>query len=87
MDESGVPGVDVVGWWGVAVPKGVPQEVKDRIGKAFRQMAELPQTKKWLADFGGDPFVMGADEAQKRLLQDIKDWAKYVKIANIEPKG
>jgi tripartite-type tricarboxylate transporter receptor subunit TctC len=87
MDESGVPGVDVVGWWGVAVPKGVPPEIKDRIGKAFLQMAELPETKKWLAEFGGDSWVVGPDEAQKRLMQDIKDWASFVKIANIEPKG
>jgi hypothetical protein len=50
-------------------------------------MAELPETKKWLAEFGGDSWVIGPDEAQKRLMQDIKDWASYVKIANIEPKG
>jgi len=87
MNESGVPGVDVVGWWGVAVPKGVPQPVKDKISKAFLQMAELPSTKKWLADFGGDSFVVGPDEAQKLLLQDVKDWRDYVKIANIEVKG
>ena len=87
MNESGVPGVDVVGWWGVAVPKGVPEPIKDKIGKAFMQMAELPATHKWLAEFGSDPFVLGADEAQKLLLKDIQDWGRYLKIANIEPKG
>jgi len=87
MNESGVPGVDVVGWWGVAVPKGVPQPIKDKIGKAFTQMAELPATHKWLAEFGSDPFVIGAEQAQKLMIQDIADWGRWVKIANIEPKG
>jgi tripartite-type tricarboxylate transporter receptor subunit TctC len=87
MNESGVPGVDVVGWWGVAVPKGVPEPIKDKIGKAFTQMAELPATHKWLAEFGSDPFVIGAEQAQKLMIQDIQDWGRYVKIANIEPKG
>jgi tripartite-type tricarboxylate transporter receptor subunit TctC len=87
MQEGGVPGIDVVGWWGAAVPKGVPQPIKDKISKAFLQMAELPATKKWLADFGGDPFVVGPEEAQKLMLQDIKDWARFVKLANIEVKG
>ena len=75
MSESGVPGIDVMGWWGVAVPLGVPEPIKDKIGKAFLQMAELPATKKWLADFGGDPWVVGAAEAQKQMMQDIDDWA------------
>jgi tripartite-type tricarboxylate transporter receptor subunit TctC len=87
MSESGVPGIDVMGWWGVAVPLGVPEPIKDKIGKAFLQMAELPATKKWLADFGGDPWVVGAAEAQKQMMQDIDDWARFVKIAHIEPKG
>jgi tripartite-type tricarboxylate transporter receptor subunit TctC len=87
MDESGVPGVDVAGWWGVVVPVGVPDPIREKIATAFRQMAELPSTKKWLADFGGDPWVVGAAEAQKRMLQDVRDWANFVKIAKIEPKG
>jgi tripartite-type tricarboxylate transporter receptor subunit TctC len=87
MSESGVPGVDVIGWWGPAVPVGVPQPIKDKISKAFLQMAELPATKKWLADFGGDPWVVGPAEAQKQMMQDISDWARFMKIAHIEPKG
>lgn len=87
MNESGVPGVDVVGWWGVAVPKGVPEPIKAQISKAFIQMAEKPETKKWLAEFGSDPFIVGPEDAQKLMLQDIKDWGRYVKIANMEPKG
>lgn len=87
MHESGVPGVDVVGWWGPAVPVGVPQPIKDKIAVAFRKMAELETTKKWLAEFGGDPWVVGPEEAQKRMVQDIKEWAGFVKVANLEPKG
>ena len=87
MHESGIPGVDVFGWWGLAVPKGVPEPIKEQIATAFRQMAELPETKKWLGDYGGDPWVVGPAEAQKQMLADIKNWAGFVKIANLEPKG
>lgn len=87
MNESGIPGVDVLGWWGVAVPRGVPQPIKDKISSAFLKMAELPATKKWLANLGGDPWVVGPAEAQARLLEDIKNWADYVKVANIQPMG
>jgi tripartite-type tricarboxylate transporter receptor subunit TctC len=87
MHESGVTGVDVIGWWGVVVPAGVPQPVKEKISSAFLKMAEKPETKKWLTEFGGDPWVVGPAEAQQQILKDIKDWAGYVRLANIEPKG
>jgi len=87
MHESGVPDVDVTGWWGLAVPKGVPEPVRGQLSKAFLQMANLASTKEWLAKFSTDSFVIGAEEAQQLMLKDVKDWADYVRIANIEVKG
>jgi tripartite-type tricarboxylate transporter receptor subunit TctC len=87
MDESGVPGVDVTGWWGIAVPAGVPQPIKDKISSAFLKMAEKPETKKWLTETYCDPWVVGPAEAQAQMIKDIKTWAENVKPANLEPKG
>jgi tripartite-type tricarboxylate transporter receptor subunit TctC len=87
MHESGVPGVDVLGWWGPIVPAGVPAPIKDKIAEAWRKMAEKPETKAWLSNLGGDPWVVGPAEAQARMLKDVKEWAEFVKVAGIEPKG
>lgn len=87
MIEGGVPGVDLTGWWGLIAPKGLPEPVKAKLAAAFRSMAERPQTKEFLAKFGGDPFVTTPEEAQKLFLKDIENWGRYVKIANIQPKG
>jgi len=87
MDESGVPGVDILGWWGAIVPAGVPEPIKTRIADAFMKMAQKPETKKWLSELGGDPWAVGPAEAQARMLQDVKEWAQYVKVAGMEPKG
>ena len=87
MDESGVPGVDVTGWWGIAVPAGVPQPIKDKISSAFLKMAEKPETKKWLTESYYEPWVVGPAEAQAQMIKDIKTWADNVKLANLEPKG
>lgn len=87
MDESGVPGVDVTGWWGLEVPAGVPQPIKDKISSAFLKMADKPEARKWFTELGNDPWVVGPDEAQAQMLKDVKTWAEYVKLANLEPKG
>jgi tripartite-type tricarboxylate transporter receptor subunit TctC len=87
MIEGGVPGVNVVGWWGLIAPKGVPDPIKQKLSDAFRTMAEKPETREFLAKFGGDPFVITPAEAQKLFLEDIENWGRYVKIANMEPRG
>jgi tripartite-type tricarboxylate transporter receptor subunit TctC len=79
--------VDVTGWWGLLVPVGVPQTIKDKISSAFLKMAKKPETKKWLTESYLDPWVIGPAEAQAQMLKDIKTWAEWVKLANIEPKG
>jgi hypothetical protein len=31
--------------------------------------------------------VVGPAQAQAQMLKDVKNWADYVRIANMEPKG
>jgi tripartite-type tricarboxylate transporter receptor subunit TctC len=66
---------------------GVPQPIKDKISSAFLKMAEKPETKEWLSNLGGDVWVVGPAEAQAQMLKDVKNWADYVRVANMEPKG
>ena len=87
MDESGVPGVDVTGWFGAAVPAAVPQPIKDKISSAFLKMAEKPETKKWLTELSCDPWVIGPADAQAQMIKDVKKWAEWIKLAHLEPKG
>jgi hypothetical protein len=47
----------------------------------------MPETAKFLTNFGGDPWVTTPDEGQARLLKDISDWADYVRIAKLAPQG
>ncbi len=76
-----------MGWWGLIAPKGVPDPIKQKLSDAFRAMAEKPETREFLAKFGGDPFVISPAQAQKLFLEDIENWGRYVKIANMEPRG
>ena len=86
MKESGVP-MDLTGWWAAMVPAGTPQPVIDQINKWFVQIVSTDDTKKFLNSFGGDPHIQPPAEAQKRFLQDIKDWGDYVRMAKIQPQG
>jgi hypothetical protein len=43
--------------------------------------------KRFLKQFGGDPYLTTPHEAQAALLQAIKDWEGYVRAARVEPQG
>jgi tripartite-type tricarboxylate transporter receptor subunit TctC len=86
MTESGVP-MDLTGWWAAMVPAGTPKPIVTKVNEWFTQIVKTDETKKFLNNYGGDPFIISPEEAQALFLKSIKDWGEYVKIAKIEPKG
>jgi tripartite-type tricarboxylate transporter receptor subunit TctC len=86
MTEVGIP-MDLMGWFSAMVPAGTPRPVVEQINAWFRQVIATEETKAFLNKFGGDPWVASVDEAQARLIKDIKDWGEYVRVAKIQPQG
>src|SRR5262245_40374942 len=86
MTEIGIP-MDLTGWWAAMVPSGTPRPVVDRINQWFVQIVSSDESKAFLNQFGGDPFINTPDKAQEMFLQAIKEWGEYVRMAKIEPLG
>jgi len=53
----------------------------------WREAVETEETRQFLAKFGADTLSLTPEAAQSQLVQEVKDWADYVKLANIEPMG
>ena len=86
MDEFGVSGMNLMGWFGAMVPSATPRPVVDQLNRWFSEIVETEETRKFLANSGGDPWVASVDDAQKFYLDEIKAWGGYVKLAKIEPQ-
>ena len=84
LKEQGVP-LDLTGWWAAMVPAGTPTPIVEQYHTWFAQVVGSEETRKYLAQFGGDPLIESPDVAQARLLSDIKAWGDYVRIAKIPP--
>jgi tripartite-type tricarboxylate transporter receptor subunit TctC len=87
MVELGYPSIHITTWFAAMVPSATPRPVIDQINKWFVDVMSTAETKQFLNQFGGDPFVATPDEAQATLVQDVKDWEGYVRAARIEPQG
>jgi tripartite-type tricarboxylate transporter receptor subunit TctC len=86
LTELGYP-TDIRSWWAALVPAGTPKPVVDQLNAWFSQVVATEETKKFLNGIASDPWVSKPDEGQAYLLQQIKDWGEYVRVANIEPQG
>jgi tripartite-type tricarboxylate transporter receptor subunit TctC len=86
MAESGVAGMDLTSWWALHVPTGTPAPVIQALNGWMKQVLEMEDTKKFLNQFGGDPFISTPDVGQALFVKDEKNWAEYVRIAKIEPQ-
>ena len=86
MTEAGTPGVEMMGWFAAMVPSATPRPVVDRLNKWLNEILATEETRKFLNQFGGDPYISTPDEGQARMAKDVKDWEHYVKIAKIEPQ-
>lgn len=86
MTEAGVPGVELLTWFAVMVPSATPRPIVDKLNKWFNEVLATAETKKFLNNFGGDPFITTPDEGQALFRQGIKDWEGFVRTAKIEPQ-
>jgi tripartite-type tricarboxylate transporter receptor subunit TctC len=83
VQESGVPGYDVVSWNAFFAPKGTPQEVVDKLNAALKDVLALPEVKERLLDLGIEAQWSTPAEIMARLKSDIDKWGKVIEQAGI----
>lgn len=77
--ESGLPGFEVVGWYGVLAPAGTPPAIVNRLHGEIIKVLALPEIRARIASDGAE--VVGDTPAQFAafLKADIARWAPLIK--------
>ena len=81
--ESGVPGYEVVGWYGVLAPAALPRPILGRLNSEIQRMLKSPDVRERLLREGGEPAGNTPEEFAAYLAADVGKWAKVVKGAGI----
>jgi len=82
--EAGVPGYEVVLWYGVLGPKGLPKNIVARWNTEIRKATKLPDMKERLASEGFDIDDSPPEVFQAVLKRDVAKWAKVVREATVK---
>jgi tripartite-type tricarboxylate transporter receptor subunit TctC len=79
--ESGLPGFEVVGWYGVLAPAHTPPLIVARLNREFLKILQTPEMRDRLLSEGAEPVGNSPAEFTAFLKTDIARWAKVIKAA------
>ncbi len=86
MDESGLKGYEVSGWYGIYGPPQLPKAITQRIYEATRAVMQNADTRKTYAEINIESKGTTPAEFAKFLREDIEKYGKIVKAAGIVPQ-
>ncbi len=81
--ESGLPGFDVVAWFGLFAPAGTPKPIIDRLSTETRAALASPEVSKLLVDLGAEPLGSTPEEFSAYVKGEFDRWGKLTKEAGI----
>jgi tripartite-type tricarboxylate transporter receptor subunit TctC len=79
VDEAGLKGFEIVGWYGVLAPAKLPKPLLAKLHRDIVDIIRDPDTEKRITADGSRPIGSTPEEFRKFLLADVAKWARIVK--------
>jgi tripartite-type tricarboxylate transporter receptor subunit TctC len=79
LAESGVPGYDAVGWFGILAPAGTPAAVLTRLNTEITAVLRLPEIRERFAAAALEPLPSTPDFMAQLMRTEAIKWAKVIK--------
>jgi tripartite-type tricarboxylate transporter receptor subunit TctC len=83
LDESGLPGLEVLSWMGVCAPAGTPEPVLDTLNAAVVNVLKQPDTVAQLVRIGWTPQPSTRAELGAFIHKEITRWKKVAQASGI----
>ena len=81
-----LPGYEIIAWFGLVAPAGLPAPVVQRLHEANIKSLATAEMKQKYAGIGADIAPMNPAEFGKFIQAEVAHWAKLVKLAGIQPE-
>ena len=82
--ESGLPDYEVVVWYGLAGPKGLPRAIADRINSEVTMALKSREVEEQLQSDGLSPAGGTPEQFLTRIRKEIEAWRKVVDDAGVK---
>ena len=86
MAESGLPGFEVIGFWGVLAPANLPREVATRLSGEINKILARPDIRERFASQALEPANTTPEQFGDFIKVEVGRWGKLIREAGIELK-
>lgn len=84
--ESGVPGYEVSGWFGLFAPAGTPPAIVSTLHRTIAATLKQPDFAKQLFELGAEPVGNTPEAFGRQVEAEVKKWGGVVEAAGIKPE-
>ncbi|WP_229722485.1 Bug family tripartite tricarboxylate transporter substrate binding protein [Xylophilus rhododendri] len=82
--ESGVPGYEVLSWYGVFTTGGTPMPTVNRLAQEIAAVIAQPAIRESISKMGMEPAALGPVDFTQLVNSDSQKWDKVVKTVGIK---
>jgi putative tricarboxylic transport membrane protein len=86
LDETVMPGFEILAWAGMFAPANTPPEDIDIIAEEMRKMLEKPDLRERFTGPGIQVFWQNPQEFSQFVKSELGKWTAMIKEAGIEPE-
>jgi tripartite-type tricarboxylate transporter receptor subunit TctC len=84
--ESGLPGYEAVGWFGLLAPAATPRPVVDKLSADANRVLADKEIRSRMQALGADPSGNSPEEFARFIREDQAKWSKLMREAGIKPE-
>lgn len=78
-----LPGLELIGWYGVVAPKRTPAVIVERLSSAIARVVRLPEVKDRLAADGSETVGGAPAEFERHIRNEVERFRKVIREAGI----
>lgn len=83
--ESGAPGFQSSGWFGVLAPTGTPAHIVKKLNAGIASAMQQPEVRERLLAQGAEPLSGPPDDLKQLLAREREVWGKVIREAGVKP--
>lgn len=81
LDESGIKGYDIRGWFCMLAPAGTPQAIVTKLNRELVRIIAMPEVTEKLISIGADPETGSPEDLKKLIASEIIKYKNIIEIA------
>jgi len=87
MQEAGVPGYEVAGWYGMLAPAGTPPAIINKLNREVVRIVHLPDVTEKMAVDGSEPVGSSPSEFAAHIKSEVEKWRDLIHKTGIKTES